>query len=151
MADHHLAQVNVARLRAPEGSPVVADFFAALEPINELADAAPGFLWRLQTDAGNATELRPYDDDLVILNMSVWESVEALREFVYRTDHRPVMLRRREWFEKMPEAFQTLWWVPAGVVPTMSDAVQRLETYRKAGPTPEAFDFRNPFPPPGRG
>lgn len=146
---HHLAQVNVGRLHAPEGSPIVADFFAALDPINALADAAPGFVWRLQTEDGNATDIRPYEDDLVIVNMSVWASLEELKAFVYRSDHRAVMARRREWFERMTDAYTALWWVPADVAPTVADAVERLETLRAKGPSPEAFTFRDVFPPPG--
>lgn len=149
MPAHHLAQLNIGRLHAPEGSPIVAGFFAALDPINALADAAPGFVWRLQTEEGNATDIRPYDDDLVLVNMSVWESLDALKAFVYRSDHRAVMARRREWFERMTDAFTALWWVPAGVAPTVADAVERLEILRAKGPSPDAFTFRDPFPPPG--
>ena len=119
---HHLAQANVARLLAPLDSPQLADFVAALEPINELADRSPGFVWRLQTDDGDATSIRAFDDDLLIVNMSVWESAEALADFTYRSDHLAVMRRRREWFEPMAEAHLVLWWVPAGHVPDVDEA-----------------------------
>lgn len=146
---HHLAQLNIGRLRGPEGDPVVAGFFAELDRINALAESSPGFVWRLQTDSGNATEIRPYEDELIAVNLSVWESIESLKEFAYRSDHRPVMARRREWFEPMAEAYLALWWIPAGTTPTVEDAVERLERLRKVGPSPEAFTFRHPFPPPG--
>jgi len=148
MATYQLAQCNIGVLRAPIDSPVVAGFVAALEPINTLADDAPGFVWRLQTEDGDATSIRAFDDDLMLMNMSVWESLDALADFVYRTAHRDVMRRRREWFEKMPEAFLVLWWVPAGTVPTVADAKARLEVLRRVGPSSEAFTFRSPFPPP---
>jgi hypothetical protein len=148
MAAHHLAQLNVGRMLAPLDSAQLAPFVEALEPVNALADGAPGFVWRLQTEDGDATAIRPYDDDLMIVNMSVWESVEALAEFVYRSDHLGIMRRRREFFEKMAEAFTVLWWVPAGHRPSVAEAKQRLELLRRSGPTPQAFTFRTAFPAP---
>lgn len=148
MAGHHLAQLNVARALAPPESAVMADFMAALDPINALADAAPGFVWRLQTEEGNATSVHAFADDLILLNMSVWESPDALAEYVYRSAHRDVMIRRRQWFEKFPEAYQVLWWVPAGHIPSTEEAIERLQLLQKAGPGPEAFTFRLQFPPP---
>ena len=145
-AGHHLAQANVARALAPLDSPQLADFMAALDPVNALADAAPGFVWRLQDDTGNATSLRPFDDDLMIVNMSVWESAEALSEFTYRSAHRDVMRRRREWFELMDEAHLVLWWVPAGHIPDVVEAKDRLERLRRDGPSPAAFTFRALYP-----
>jgi Domain of unknown function (DUF3291) len=149
MAQYHLAQCNIGRLLAPLDSPQLAGFVGALEPINELADAAPGFVWRLQTEDGDATAIRAFDDDMLIMNMSVWESLDALGEFVYRTVHRDVMRGRREWFEKPAEAYMVLWWTPAGTLPTPADAKARLELLRERGPSPEAFTFRSPFPAPG--
>lgn len=149
MAAYHLAQCNIARLRAPLDSPLLAEFLAALEPINHLADHSPGFVWRLQTDEGNATALRPFDDDMLIVNMSVWKSVEALAEFSYGTEHVDVMRRRRQWFERLDAAYLVLWWVPAGTVPTVVEAKERLENLRRRGPSAEAFTFRSPFPSPG--
>jgi hypothetical protein len=145
---HHLAQVNVARLRAPLDAPELADFVAALEPVNALADAAPGFVWRLQTDEGDATSIRAFDDDMIIVNMSVWESLEALRDFVYRSDHRTFLARRRQWFERMDAPMVALWWVPAGHRPTVAEAKQRLDALEGLGPTTEAFTFRRSFPAP---
>jgi heme-degrading monooxygenase HmoA len=147
MAGYHVAQCNIARVRAPLDSPLLAEFVAALEPINQLADQAPGFVWRLQTEDGDATAIRPFDDDRIMVNLSVWESIEALSAFTYSTTHRDVMRRRRQWFEKVDDAYLVLWWVPSGTVPTISDAKARLEHLRRHGPSAEAFTFRSPFPP----
>lgn len=144
----HLAQVNIARLRAPLESAQLADFVAALDPINALADGAPGFVWRLQTEDGDATALRVFDDDMMIVNMSVWESAEALADFVYRSDHLSVLRRRNEWFHQLGRAFMALWWVPAAHTPTVDEAKARLRHLDEHGPTAEAFTFRAPFPPP---
>jgi hypothetical protein len=146
----HLAQLNIARLLAPLDSPQVADFVAALDPVNVLADSAPGFVWRLQTDEGDATAVRVWDDDRIIVNMSVWESVEALRTFVYRSGHVEVMRRRREWFDKMAQAFMVLWWIPATTVPTVAEATARLARLEALGPTADAFTFQAWFAPPGQ-
>jgi hypothetical protein len=145
---HHLAQVNVARMLAPLDSPEMVDFMAALEPINALGDGSPGFVWRLQTDDGDATAYRVLGDDMMIVNLTVWESIDALADFAYKSDHKDVMRRRREWFDKMAEAYLTLWWVPAGHVPTVVEAEERLLHLREHGPTQQAFTFREPFPPP---
>lgn len=148
MQRHHLAQVNVGRLRAPVDAPEIAGFVAMLDPINALADAAAGFVWRLQTEDGNATAVRPDDEDpLIAINLSVWESIESLADFVYRSAHTDVMRRRREWFERI-DVYTTMWWVPAGHRPTVAEAMERLDHLRAHGPTAEAFTFRNPFPAP---
>lgn len=149
ISDHHLAQVNIARLRAPIDSPQLAEFVAGLEPVNALADAAPGFLWRLQTDEGDATAIRPYDDERVMVNMSVWRSIEALKDFVYGDEHRAYLARRRQWFERMAEAVVALWWVPAGHRPTVDEAKDRLALLERVGASPDAFTFRTAFPAPG--
>jgi hypothetical protein len=149
MTAHHVAQCNIARLRAPIDSPDLAEFVAALAPINELADRAPGFVWRLQTDAGDSTAIRVFDDEMLIVNLSVWESIEDLANFAYRGDHRNVMRRRRQWFERLAEQFLVLWWIDAGAIPTVIDAQARLERLRRNGPTADAFTFRSPFPAPG--
>jgi len=149
-----LAQVNVARLRAPLASPALADFAAALDPVNAAADAAPGFVWRLQTEDGNATAVRAFEWDAagsagVIVNMSVWESAEALAAFVYSDIHRQVLRRRREWFEQMTEAYTALWWIPLGTIPGTIEAGQRVRHLRAHGPAPDAFTLRTHFPRPG--
>jgi hypothetical protein len=148
MAAYYVAQCNIGRVLAQLDTPQLAGFVAALEPINRMADDAPGFVWRLQTEAGDATAIRAFEDDMLLLNMSVWESIEALAEFTYRTPHRDVLRRRREWFERLADAYLVLWWVPAGKLPTVVEARERLEALRRDGPTREAFTFRSPFPPP---
>jgi hypothetical protein len=148
MSGYHLAQVNIARLLAPLDSPALAGFVARLEEINALADGAAGFVWRLQTEDGDATALRPYQDERILVNLSVWRSLEELSQFVYRTPHAEVMRQRREWFERMAEAFMALWWVPAGHLPSVEEAKQRLDQLRAQGPSPATFTFRQSFPPP---
>jgi hypothetical protein len=148
MAAHHLAQVNVATLRAPLDGPELAGFVAQLEPLNALADQSPGFVWRLQTEDGDATAIRPFEDDRVMVNLSVWASLEALRTFVYASRHLDVMRHRRVWFHRMPDPYLALWWVPAGTIPTVAEARGRLELLAGKGPTADAFTFRAPFPEP---
>ncbi len=152
--DYVLAQVNIGRLRAPLDSPELAGFVAALDPVNAAADAAPGFVWRLQTEDGNATAVRAFDWDEagsagVIVNLSVWASPEALAAFVYSDTHRAVLARRRQWFERMTEAYTALWWIPRGTVPGTAEAEDRVRRLRAHGPTEEAFTLRVLFPPPG--
>jgi hypothetical protein len=149
--DWHLAQVNIGRLRAPIDDPLVADFVAALDCINALADRAPGFVWRLQTEDGNATAIRPdADDDLLAINLSVWESVEALADYAYRSEHVTFMRRRREWFERMTGSYLALWWIPAGTIPTVPEAMDRIAHLDEQGPTPMAFTFKHRFGPTDR-
>jgi hypothetical protein len=148
MADHHLAQLNIARLRAPLDSPELADFVALLPEINGLAERSPGYVWRLQDDSGDATALRPFEPD-VIVNLTVWQSVESLRGFVYRTAHLEPMRRRREWFTPVDGPHLVLWWTPADARPTMTEAAERLDRLRRHGPTPGAFTLREPHPAPG--
>ncbi|MBV8529129.1 MAG: DUF3291 domain-containing protein [Candidatus Dormibacteraeota bacterium] len=146
---YQLAQVNVARPVAPIGSATMQEFVDNLGPVNAVADTSPGFVWRLQTEHGNATSLHVFGDAHMLINMSVWESVDALREFVQRSvAHRAVLRRRKEWFEPMAEAYMALWWIPSGHVPTIAEAEQRLTHLRMHGPTPLAFTFRATYPPP---
>jgi len=149
MSAWELAQLNIGLIKGPMDSPVMAEFAANLERINALADQAPGFVWRLQTEEGDATALRPFDDERMLVNMSVWRDLAALRDYVYSSAHAEIMRRRRQWFERMPEAFLVLWWVPEGHRPTVVEAIGRLERLRASGPTPEAFTFGNAFPAPG--
>ncbi|HSH59144.1 MAG TPA: DUF3291 domain-containing protein [Acidimicrobiales bacterium] len=146
---HHLAQCNIARLREPLDSPRLADFVAALGPVNSLADRAEGFVWRLQTEEGDATGIRAFDDDMLIVNLSVWESIDALASFTYSGDHLAVMRRRREWFERMAESHLVLWWIPAGSLPTVEGARSRLDLLRAVGPSRDAFTLRARFNPSG--
>ena len=151
--DYVLAQVNVGRLVASLDSPELAAFIAALDPVNSAADAAPGFIWRLQTENGNATSVVAFSWDAgdsagIIVNMSVWESAEALEAFIYSESHRPILRRRREFFHQMPEAYAALWWIPGGTVPTTDDAEERVRHLRAHGPGPFAFTLRQCFPAP---
>jgi hypothetical protein len=147
-AGWHLAQVNIALPREPLDAPLLADFVAALAPVNAVADASPGFVWRLQTDEGDATGVKAFGDDRLIVNMSVWESVEALRAFTYGAEHVAVLRRRREWFTRLGAPVTVLWWVPAGTLPTVAEAEERLAALRADGPAPRAFTLREVFPPP---
>ena len=145
---YELAQLNIAIMREPLESPTMADFVANLDRINALAECSPGFVWRLKTDGGDATALRPLGERTLV-NMSVWRDVESLNEYVYRSDHVEIMRRRTEWFERLREAYTVLWWVDEGHRPDVQEAVAKLEVLRAQGPTAEAFTFRRAFPPPG--
>jgi hypothetical protein len=147
VASHQLAQLNIARFKLPLDDPAMAGFVEALDPLNAIADAAPGFVWRLQTEEGNATSIHAFEDDLMLVNMSVWESIEALAGYVYGRDHVAVMRRRREWAERMAEAYVVLWWIPAGSIPAIDEAKERLEHLRENGPTPYAFTFKTRYAP----
>ncbi|GLX37790.1 DUF3291 domain-containing protein [Streptomyces lavendulae] len=137
----HLAQLNVATLRHPLDDPRIAPFVELIDPVNASADGAPGFVWRLTEDGeADATGLRPAGED-VIVTLSVWETREALWEFVYRSGHLEAMRRRRDWFERHVEAHLVLWWVPAGHLPTIGEALERLADLRADGPSPHAFTF----------
>lgn len=144
---HHLAQFNIGTPRFPLDDPRMAGFMSALDSVNALADAAPGFVWRLVADdANDATDLRFDRLGGQIVNFSVWESRESLWEYVYRSGHLDVLRRRMEWFEPPSAAHLVLWWVPAGYIPSVDEAVDRLELLRGQGPTPSAFTFRHFFP-----
>ena len=147
MSTYELAQLNVAIMREPLESPRMADFVANLDRINALAEASPGFVWRLQTEEGDATALRPMGENTLI-NISVWQDVGALNRYVYGSAHVEIMRRRKEWFERMREAYVVLWWVRKGHRPDFAEAHARLELLRAKGPTSEAFTFRQAFPAP---
>ena len=147
MPAYELAQLNIAQMRTPYETPEMADFMANLDRINALADAAPGFVWRLQDSSGNATAIRPFDAQTLV-NISVWQSVEALGNFVYRSGHVEIMKRRGEWFERMAQAWSVLWWVPQGHRPTEHEAKERLLMLQSQGPSAAAFTFKQPFPAP---
>lgn len=147
MSSYHLAQLNIARLLAPLDSPQLVDFVANLDRVNALAEGAPGFVWRLQTEDGDATALRPLGEDMIV-NMSVWTDVAALNQFVFRSAHIEIMRRRKEWFERMVEAYAALWWIPKGHTPTIEEAIGRLEYLRAHGASERAFTFKKAYPPP---
>lgn len=142
---YQLAQINIARMLAPLDSPIMHDFVANLDEINALAESAPGFVWRLKGDGNDATSLRPYEDERVIVNMSVWESVDTLFQYAYYSDHTEFFRRRREWFHKMTTPAVALWWIEAGHIPTVDEAKEKLALIEKHGPTPQAFTFKQRF------
>jgi len=144
----NLAQINISRLLAPLDDPQIAGFVSQLDAINALADKANGFVWRLKSDSGNATDIAYNDDPFVIVNMSVWNSLEALRDFAYKSDHVKVFRQRASWFERMSKPSYCLWWIPAGHKPTVAEGRERLECYRKHGATPYSFWFSQHFPRP---
>jgi hypothetical protein len=147
-ATHHLAELNVARSVAPLDQPLMADFVANLDRINAIGDASPGFVWRLQDDSGAATSIRAFDDPLMIVNLTVWESIETLRAYAYRSSHVEFFRRRREWFVPLDGPSLVLWWLPAGHRPSVEEAKARLERLAAAGPKPEAFTLKASFPAP---
>ena len=144
---YQLAQVNIALPREPLDSALLADFLAGIPPINALADRSPGFVWRLQTEDGDALAVRAFGDPRIIVNLTVWESVEALADFVYRGAHTPYLRQRRRWFHQI-DAFLALWWVPTGHRPTVVEAEDRVAYLGQHGPSPHAFTFQAPLAPP---
>ncbi|GAA4650322.1 DUF3291 domain-containing protein [Kistimonas scapharcae] len=145
---YHLAQINIATAKAPLDSPAMKGFVDQLDAINALADNSPGFVWRLQTDDGDATALQVFDDERIIVNISVWESLDTLKTYVYAGDHLTVLKNKKSWFEKMAGPSLALWWIPEGHIPSIADAKAALETLKTKGPSPEAFTFATPFPAP---
>jgi hypothetical protein len=146
--DWHLAQLNVARAVAAYDSPELASFMDRLEDINALGESAGGFVWRLKNDDGNTIGIGAHPDPLVVFNLSVWESVDDLYDFAYHSGHMDVFRRRKEWFGPFGAASMAMWWLPAGELPAMDEALRRLTLVDEIGPTPEAFTFRSRFPPP---
>ncbi len=147
MNKYHLAQVNIARMKAPLEDPLMAGFNVRINEINALADKSPGFIWRLETSQGNNLYLRPYDDDRILFNMSVWETVEALKNYAYHSAHAEMVRQRQEWFNKFDGASTALWWVPLGHIPGVDEAKKRLEYLQAHGPTQFAFNFKTVIPP----
>lgn len=150
MLDYHLAQVNVAQAKDEMSAEVMQGFVSRLDEINALADQAPGFVWRLQTEQGDATSIRVFDDPLLLVNLSVWTNVETLQDFVYKSLHVELIRDRDAWFSKLKSAHQALWWIPYGHIPGVSEAREKLEQIRRIGPGPESFTFAKPFKCPGR-
>ncbi len=147
MPDFHLAQLNIARMKAALDSPQMSGFTDNLEHVNRLAEQSPGYIWRLQTDDGDATALRPFGHD-VLVNLSVWQDLASLRAFVFESAHQSFLRRRADWFNRLDEASTVLWWIPVGSEPSLPTAWQKLEHLRAHGPYVEAFSFRQPFDPP---
>jgi hypothetical protein len=147
MPTYHLAQVNIARMKAPLDSPVMSGFVARLDEINTMADRHSGFVWRFQSAGGNATYLRPYDDERILFNLSVWETVETLRAYVYQTTHSEVLRQRRTWFDHFAGAYVAMWWIPAGHIPSVDEAKKRLAHLETHGPSQFAFGFKSVLQP----
>ena len=148
MTAWHLAQINIARLLAPEGDPKVQPFFDALDRINAAAEQSDGFVWRLIGDGNSATDIQPTVDPLLIVNMSVWRNAESLFSYVYKSEHTSLMANRKDWFERFESAFMALWWVPAGHRPTVEEGLSKLWHLDQFGPTSYAFTFKARFPAP---
>lgn len=144
----HLAQVNIARAKGPLDSPVMQGFVDQLDRINALADHSPGFVWRLQTEEGDATALQVFEDERIIVNMSVWTSMEALKNYVYSGEHLEVLKNKKSWFEKFTGPVLALWWIPAGTIPSIEDARRALQTLKTRGPSSQVFSFAKPYPEP---
>jgi len=143
--NHQIAQINIAKMLAPLDSPIMADFVANLEVINKLAEVSEGFIWRLKGDYDNATSIKVYDDEFILVNMSVWKDVDSLFRYAYQSQHIEIFKRRREWFEKMTQMHFALWFVPEGHQPSVEEATQRLDYLRANGETPYAFSFKKRF------
>ncbi|WP_226664729.1 DUF3291 domain-containing protein [Microbulbifer aggregans] len=148
MASYHLAQVNIAYGIETLDHPVMAGFVAELDRLNALADISEGFIWRLQSDEGDATAFKLYDDEKIILNMSVWESIETLKSYVYSGEHLEILKQKKQWFEKTKSAHLVLWWVPAGEIPSIEDVKSKLSLIQKLGPSEQAFNFARAYPAP---
>lgn len=147
---YHLAQINIGKLTHPVDHPIIADFANNLDRINQLADTSPGFIWRLQDESGDATGFNPFGNSLIIVNMSVWESVADLKQFVYQSGHMEIFKRRDEWFEKLNSAQMALWWVAKGHIPSIDEAKEKLAQLDKIGESETAFTFRKLYDPPAR-
>lgn len=143
--DYHIAQINIARMLAPLDTLQMADFVANLDRINALAEGSPGFIWRLKGEGNDATTLRPFPDDWLIVNMSVWETIEALHQYTYYSAHVEIFRRRGEWFSKLGTPAMVLWWIPAGHIPDLAEAKAKLEMLEKQEATPQAFTFKQRF------
>ena len=148
LKNYHLAQINIADSRGPRDSEVMRGFINRLDEINALADSSPGFIWRLQTEQGDATAIQAFDDPLLLVNVSVWEDIDSLKNFVYRSLHVELIQDRDAWFKKIQEPHQALWWIPAGHIPSIEEAKAKLAHLQADGPGELAFTFAQPFEPP---
>lgn len=147
---YHLAQINIAKLLEPIDSPLLEDFVRDLDRVNEIAEKSKGFVWRLKEDNGNATNINPFDDSSLIINISVWESIEDLKSFVYYSGHIEVFIKRAKWFEKMKTPHMALWWIKAGENPTAEDAKNKLLELESNGDTEASFSFKKIFDTPNK-
>ena len=145
---YQIAQINIAQAKADKDSEVMSGFIARLDEIHTLADNAPGFVWRLETEDGEDGSVSVFNDPLLLINMSVWQDIDSLRAFVYKSIHIELLQNRDAWFDKMGEMHQTLWWVPAGHIPSIQEGKDKLDLIRELGPTTDAFTFGKKFPSP---
>ena len=145
MNHYHLAQINIAKAQGSMDSEVMKGFVDRLDEINNLADKSTGFVWRLQTEDGDATSIQAFDDPSLIVNMSVWENIDTLKNFVYKSLHVDLIRDRDAWFNKIINAHQVLWWIPVGHIPSVSEGKEKLELLELKGPSSEAFTFSKPF------
>jgi heme-degrading monooxygenase HmoA len=141
----HLAQLNIAKAKYSLEAPEIKEFVDNLEHVNNLAESSSGFIWRLKDEDGDATNIQAFSDPNTIVNMSVWDSVDALKNFMFRTHHRDFLRRKKEWFYNIPEDSYVLWWIPVGHIPTIEEAVEKLEYLRSNGDTPNAFSFKSNY------
>lgn len=148
--NYHIAQFNVARMIASLDDSVMQGFAKGLEPINNMADESPGFVWRLKDDNGDATSIQAYEDEAILVNMSVWESLDALKQFVYRSAHLDFLRKKAAWFKPLAGPSLVLWWIQQGHIPTLAEGKQRLEMLGVCGPSQDAFTFAQSFPAPAR-
>lgn len=147
--NYQIAEINIARMKGVNiNDPIMKEFVDNLNTVNAIAESSPGFVWRLKDDNNNATSINPYDDEQVIINVSVWESIEDLENFMYKTFHSEFLKRRKEWFQRFGKAYVAMWWVPSGQFPTIQQAVERLDYLEKFGATEKVFDFKTKFPMP---
>ena len=145
--EYHLAQVNIAKMLADLNAPVMSDFVQRLNEINLLADSSAGFVWRFLSDEGDATYLRPYEDKNILFNMSVWESLESLKAYVYNSSHLELLKSKKNWFSKLSEPHMALWWVPKGHIPSVSEGLRKINIIKERGACEEAFTFAEPYGP----
>jgi hypothetical protein len=149
MNQYHLAEINIAKMKGVDiNDPIMKEFVDNLDLVNTLAEKSEGFVWRLKDESSNATNLNPYNDEQIIVNVSVWENIETLEQYMYKTFHSEFLKRRKEWFLKFGKAHTAMWWIPAGQVPTLEEAVEKLDYLQQNGPSKLVFDLRNKFPAP---
>jgi len=148
--EYHLAQVNIAKMNAEIEDPIMSGFVRRLEEINTLADTSKGFVWRLKTEEGDATYLRPFDDTRILFNMSVWETVDDLRNYVYASKHLELLKSKDDWFTKLSEAHLALWWIESGCILSVEEALEKLDLIKVSGPSPDSFTFAKPYPKPNK-
>jgi hypothetical protein len=149
MQEFNIAEINIAKIKGVDiNDPVMKEFVDNLDGVNAIAESSSGFVWRLKDESNNATSINPYNDEQIIINISVWESIEALENFMYKTFHSNFLKRRKEWFQAFGKVSTAMWWIPKGQVPTIEEAVEKLDYLQKNGSSELVFDFKNKFPVP---